>query len=47
MNNSSITVGYMPSLNQISAVTSNGEIQIDFLKKVTEDGFLCYFFIVI
>jgi hypothetical protein len=24
----------MPSLNQISAITSKGEIQIDFLKKV-------------
>jgi hypothetical protein len=34
MNDGGITVGFMPSLNQISAITSKGEIQIDFLKKV-------------
>ncbi|KAL4234506.1 Nuclear receptor coactivator 7 [Mactra antiquata] len=33
VNNGSVTVGLMPSLNQISAVTSSGEIQFEHLKK--------------
>lgn len=33
VNNGSVTVGLMPSLNQISAVTSKGEIQFEHLKK--------------
>ncbi|CAE1138284.1 MTR3 [Acanthosepion pharaonis] len=33
VNNGSLTVGYMPSLNQISALTSSGECQLDVLTK--------------
>lgn len=33
LNNGSVTVGLMPSLRQISAVTSKGEIQFELLKK--------------
>ncbi|XP_060590214.1 exosome complex component MTR3-like [Ruditapes philippinarum] len=32
VNNGSVTVGLMPSLNQISAVTSKGEIQFEHMK---------------
>ena len=34
LNNGSATVGLMPSLRQVSAVTSKGEIQFELLKKV-------------
>ena len=37
LNNGSVTVGLMPSLRQISAVTSKGEIQFELLKKVAWD----------
>ncbi|VDI56956.1 exosome complex component MTR3 [Mytilus galloprovincialis] len=37
LNHGSITIGFMPSLNQISAITSKGEIQIDFLKRAMTD----------
>lgn len=33
VNNGSVTVGLMPSLNQISAVTSKGEIQFEHMKR--------------
>lgn len=32
-NHGSVTVGYMPSLNQVSAITSKGEIEFEAIKK--------------
>jgi len=40
VNNGSVTVGLMPSLNQISAITSKGEIQFEHLKKVSSTAWL-------
>lgn len=33
VNHGSVTVGFMPSLNQVSAITSKGEIEFEVIKK--------------
>ncbi|XP_060066141.1 exosome complex component MTR3-like isoform X2 [Ylistrum balloti] len=33
VNHGSVTVGYMPSLNQLSAITSKGEVEFEDMKK--------------
>ena len=34
VNHGNVTVGLMPSLDQIAAVTSQGEVQFELMKKV-------------
>ena len=38
--NGSVTVGLLPSLNQVSAVTSRGEVEFQLLNKVVSLEFM-------